>query len=174
TLCRDACGPGGIEIMAARQSSNPGAQRRLSPEMASFRALVLAFVREYIEAWSLSPSYGEIAAHCECSIGRVRDALKALVREGKLIKVRGPRGLRLPTEHAAALKALIEAGYRVDESARIVTHLVTQGEAGKSTHSPLLPPPELTYPSDPRRDEPGDGQEAPVEAPADRYRKRSA
>lgn len=156
--------------MAARQSSNPGAQRRLSPEMASFRALVLAFVREYIEAWSFSPSYGEIAAHCGCSVGRVRDALQSLVREGKLNKVQGPRGLRLPTEHEAALKALIEAGYRVDEGAR----LVAPGEARKSTHSPLLPPPELTYPSDPRRDEPGDGQEASDQASTDRHRKRSA
>ena len=34
--------------------------KRLSPEMACFRGLVLVFVREYLETYSISPSQGEI------------------------------------------------------------------------------------------------------------------
>jgi Mn-dependent DtxR family transcriptional regulator len=56
--------------------------RRLSPEMASFRLLVLACVREYIEANHDSPSYGEIAAALGSNRTRVRKAVKQLAAEG--------------------------------------------------------------------------------------------
>ena len=102
---------------------------RLCPEMASFRGLVLAFVRDYIERFGVSPSYGEIAAGVHGGTkDRARDAVRSLVRDQLLYKVPGPRGLRLPTE--------------IEEARRILK------DAGEAPDFPLLPPAALTYPSD--------------------------
>ena len=98
---------------------------QLSPDMACFRGLVLAFVREYLGKWQISPSYGEIAAHFNASRTRVKRAVRSLVRDELLYQVPGPRGLRLPTQREDALRILRESG----------------------TDRSLLPPAELTYPA---------------------------
>lgn len=108
--------------------------------MASFRGLVLAFVRDYIETYGLSPSYGEIAASIQgATRRRVRDAILSLVRDGKLIKVARQRGLRLPSAHDEAVRVLREQGYTVEEAKRLVAY-------PDGPDFTLLPPPALTYP----------------------------
>lgn len=88
----------------------PDAQARLSPEMASFRALVLAFVRAYIAEWGQSPSFGEIAAGTNSNRTRVKRAVVSLERAGLLVRTPGPRGLSMPDAVAQARLTLIRAG----------------------------------------------------------------
>lgn len=114
----------------------PGANSppaRLTPEMASFRALVLDFVRGYIARWGQSPSYGEIAAGTRSNRTRVRRALRSLEAAGLLLRRPGARGLSLPCEIDRARLTLIRAG------------VLLPGE-GPVTKATLLPPPALDYP----------------------------
>lgn len=97
---------------------------RLSPEMASFRALVLRFVRDYFAAWGQSPSYGEIAAALGSNRTRVRRAVLSLARAGLILRTPGTRGLALPDE--------------VERARRILARV---------TNPALLPPPVLDYPA---------------------------
>ena len=90
-------------------------QRRLAPDMASFRLLVLAFVREYLEKWCYSPSQGEIANGLHVTRDKVRDALDSLVDEGLLLRSPGPRGLSLPSLRDQALRLLRQQGWTIDE-----------------------------------------------------------
>lgn len=83
---------------------------RLAPEMASFRALVLDFVRTYLTRWGQSPSYGEIAAGLDSNRTRVKRAVVSLEREGLLLRRKGTRGLALPDEIARARQLLERAG----------------------------------------------------------------
>jgi hypothetical protein len=116
-------------------------QTRLSPEMASFRALVLDFVRSYIARWGQSPSYGEIAAGTNSNRTRVKRAIVSLERKGLLLRAGGVRGLSLPDDVEQALKTLERAGLLPSSSAAV-------GHAGASVTKPtLLPPPALDYPS---------------------------
>jgi biotin operon repressor len=124
---------------------------RLAPEMASFRLLVYAYVREYIGLFSVGPSYGEISAKFACSRTRARDAAKSLERDGMLIRTPGPRGLRLPSVRDVSIRELRALGWVVDEDVKHVGP-----PAGLRAHSTLLPPPELDYPS--RRTEGIDGE----------------
>ena len=112
---------------------------RLSPEMASFRLLVLAFVRDYIGMMGVSPSYGEIAARMDngCTRSRVRAAVKSLVRDGLLIKIKGHRGLRLPSIRQEAIKQLRDLGWVVDEDSKTALR--------PRPNPTLLPPPGLDY-----------------------------
>jgi len=120
-------------------------QRRLTPEMSSFRALVLAFVRDYITEFEISPSQGEIINGVHgATRWRVRDAISALVKEGRLIKVRGYRGLRLPSAHEEALRVLQDQGYTIEEAPGRVT--APDGDSNQRPNSSLLPPAALTYP----------------------------
>jgi hypothetical protein len=94
---------------------NGGGARRLSPAMASFRLLVLSFVTEYILEHRDSPSYGEIAARLDSNRTRVKHAVRSLVADGKLVRIPGPRGLRLPSLRHEVLRQLRELGCLVDE-----------------------------------------------------------
>lgn len=114
----------------------PGQPMKLSPEMASFRALVLAFVREYVAAWGQSPSYGEIAAGVQSNRTRVKRAVVSLERAGLLLRTPGTRGLSLPDEVERARLTLERAGLLPPTSV---------------TNQTLLPPPALDYPSTPHR-----------------------
>lgn len=70
---------------------------RLSPEFASRKLQVLAFVRRYLTEHGGSPSYGEIAAGCGTTRRRVREHVHTLLREGRLIRIGGTRrALALP------------------------------------------------------------------------------
>lgn len=109
--------------------------------MASPRLLVLHFVREYIEQWSESPSYGEIANALETNRTRVRKLIRSLEAEGLILRRPGPRGLRLPSKIQQAIRQLEEMGYCVDVDAAQI-----HAPHGAVTHSPLLPPPALDYP----------------------------
>lgn len=86
---------------------------RLVPEMASFKLLVLAFVRRYLADWGSSPSFGEIANGLEADRSRVRKAVRRLVAQGLLLRAAGPRGLSLPTEQEAAAQLLRQHGWQV-------------------------------------------------------------
>lgn len=111
---------------------------RLSPEMVSFRALVLAFVASYINSWGQSPSYGEIAAATKSNRTRVKRAIASLEREGLLLRRKGTRGLSLPDALEQARQTLIRAGVMGPGSAPV-------------TNPTLLPPPALDYPCPARR-----------------------
>ena len=139
--------------MNAMTDANRG-RRRLAPEMASFRLLVLAFVREYIGAMGESPSYGEIAAKLDSNRTRVKMAVRSLAADGLLIRTGGPRGLQLPSVRDTAIRQLRALGYAVDEDLKYVRHPGV-------TNRTLLPPAELRYPprgSDEQRD--GNGEQA--------------
>lgn len=116
--------------------------RKLSPEMASFRALVLAFVRSYLTEWGQSPSYGEIAAGTGSNRTRVKRAVVSLERAGLLLRTPGTRGLALPDEIERARLTLERAGLL------------------PVTNPTLLPPPALDYPAGrnrPKRGKRGNG-----------------
>lgn len=83
--------------------------------MASFRVLVLRFVRRYFTDYGLSPSQGEITRALDVSRSRVREAIRSLTDDGLLLRVPGERGLRLPDERDAALRTLRELGYQVED-----------------------------------------------------------
>jgi len=111
---------------------------RLAPEMASFRLLVLAFVRDYIQTYSVSPSQNEIANALGTTRTRVRDALRSLVKDGLLLKVAGERGLKLPSMRDEAVRQLRELGWTVDPRA---SSIAPPGQV-----STLHGPPDLDYP----------------------------
>lgn len=119
----------------------PGEAGRLSPEMASFRALVLAFVRDYLTRWGQSPSYGEIAAGTGSNPTRAKRAVRSLAKAGLLIRTPGTRGLALPDEIERARLVLERAGLLSDSPP-------PPPPVPKTT---LLPPPALDYPSRRRR-----------------------
>jgi biotin operon repressor len=115
-------------------TSGVSEQRRLEPAMVSFRVLVSDFARRYISTNGTGPSYGEIAAGLSTNRERVRKAVKRLVRDGVLVRVPGPRGLRMPEQVHEAIELLRMAGWAVNEDIETVTK------------RPLLPPAELRYP----------------------------
>lgn len=119
--------------------------RRLKPEMASQRLLVLDFVRDYLTRWGASPSHGEIAAGLSIHPDRVRRAIRKLVRDGMLVRRAGPRGLSLPEAEAEAIRQLRGAGWTIDSAAR------------RAVKAPLLPPAELDYPGPAEEDWANDG-----------------
>ena len=53
--------------------------------MASFRLLVLDFVRAYLRENGASPSYGEIAGELDSSRNQVKVAVKSLMRDRLLL-----------------------------------------------------------------------------------------
>lgn len=122
-----------------RSADEIDAVTKLTPTMASFRLLVLAFIRDYIALMGQSPSYGEIAAKLESNRTRVRKAVKSLVADGLLLRTPGPRGLALPSMREEAVRQLRALGWHVDEDALLAHSPVT--------NPPLLPPAALTYPA---------------------------
>lgn len=126
---------GGRPIAAA------GEVPRLRPDMASRRLQVLAFVRSYISRMNGSPSLGEIAAGIDISRTRARELVKALVREGQLLRRPGPRGLMLPSAIDEAKRQLRELGWQIDEAFVCASAPVPPGGA----HSTLHGPPMLDY-----------------------------
>ena len=119
--------------------------------MACFRALVRVFVRDYIARYEHSPSYGEIAAHFDCSKRRAKDAVLSLANSGLLVRVPGPRGLRMPEEQDEAIRKLRELGWEVDEADQRV----------RGPDSTLLPPAALDYPPAGDDTSKGDNPETP-------------
>lgn len=112
-------------------------RRKLTPAMASFRLLVLDFVRVYFRENGASPSYGEIAGGLESSRNQVKMAVRSLVRDRLLLQGDGPRSLALPSDRDAAIRALEGLGFRIDEHARTIAQPITD--------PPLLPPATLDY-----------------------------
>lgn len=96
---------------------------RLAPTMVSRKLLVLNFVKTYWARHGASPSYGEIGEGVGCNRSRVKDAVRKLVAEGRLLQTPGQaRSLRLPPGEAViseadALLALRAAGWRVNGDA---------------------------------------------------------
>lgn len=108
---------------------------RLRPDMASFRLLVLAFLRDYIGRYQLSPSQGEIVNALDCSRTRVRNALRSLAKDQLIILGKGQRSISLPSMRDEAIRQLRAEGWVVDEDLRFA-----------GPNSPLPAEPELTYP----------------------------
>lgn len=115
---------------------------KLAPDMASFRLLVFAFVRDYIGLMGDSPSYGEIANKLHSNRTRVKRAVLSLVDDGLLLRTPGPRGLKLPSMRDEAIRQLREIGFVVNEDV-----LSIGPPASSVTKATLLPPPELDYPA---------------------------
>lgn len=113
---------------------------RLKPEMASFRLLVLAFVRDYITRFGVSPSQGEIGHALDVTRTRVRHALRSLEKDGLILRGRGERAITLPSLRDEAIRQLRDLGWTCDEQLRRI--------AAGSPVSTVLPPPELDYPDD--------------------------
>tara|TARA_R110002072_G_scaffold38314_4_gene110894 strand:+ start:6071 stop:6511 length:441 start_codon:yes stop_codon:yes gene_type:complete len=110
--------------------------------MASFRLLVLAFVRAYFFDHRVSPSQGEIRNALDTTRTRVRDALRSLEKDGLIIRIPGKRGLSLPSMRDEAIRQLRDLGFRVDED------IMRVSSPNCSTSGPnftLLPPPTLDY-----------------------------
>ncbi|MDG6079770.1 GntR family transcriptional regulator [Erythrobacter litoralis] len=125
----------GLAQSADTHTTSPA---RLTAEMASFRLLVLAFVRDYLAEMGESPSYGEIAAGLDSNRTRVRKAVKSLAADGLLLRRAGKsRGLSLPSIRQEAIRQLRELGWTVDEDNLSAAEPVTK--------PPLLPPPALDY-----------------------------
>ena len=103
-----------------RTPDNADMPRRLSPEMASFRLLVLAFIREYLGRFGVGPSQGEIVAAMASNRSRVREALRSLTNSGLIIRAKGERGITLPTLQDEAIRQLRAQGWRVNEDMREV------------------------------------------------------
>jgi hypothetical protein len=122
--------------------AKPTADLRLGPEMASFRLLVLKFVRDYIGRWGQSPSYGEIANSLHTNRTRIRKAIKSLVAEGMLLNAPGPRGLTMPTAPDDAVRVLRALGWDVEVEGK---RLRPPNAPPSVTHRPLLPPAALDY-----------------------------
>ncbi|WP_375290896.1 LexA family protein [Qipengyuania sp.] len=125
--------------MGSTPQANDAEWVKLTPEMASFRLLALAFIRDYVGRTGQSPSYGEIAAALDSNRNRVRKAVKSLAEEGLIIRTPGHRGLALPSMREEAVRQLRALGWSVDEDAEQAIPPVT--------NPPLLPPAALTYPS---------------------------
>lgn len=131
-----------------------GGPLRLAPEMASFRALVLDFVRCYLTRWGQSPSYGEIAAGLDSNRTRVKRAVVSLEREGLLLRRKGTRGLALPDEIARARQLLERAGVLPASGSKVV------GQQGTPVTNPTLPGiPALDYPRDSEQANRGQGHD---------------
>lgn len=92
---------------------------RLRGDMASRKLIVLGFVTRYLADHPGSPSYGEIARGCDISRSAAKRIARALVADGKLVRLDGARrGMMLPSARDAALAQLRAAGFIVDEDAR--------------------------------------------------------
>lgn len=102
---------------------------RLRPDMASFRLLVLDFVRGYLAQWGQGPSYSEIANHLQADRYRVRWAIKRLVKQGRLVQQPGARGLSLPDACGAAARVLVEHGWAIDPARQTATNAPLPGVA---------------------------------------------
>lgn len=109
--------------------------------MASFRLLVLAFVRDYVNCHGASPSYGEIAAGLDASKTRVKKAVLSLERSGLILRTPGARGLSLPSGRDAAIRELTALGFVVYPPGHD-----TARDGPLGSNRPLLPEPELDYP----------------------------
>lgn len=110
-----------------------GKARRLRPSMVSLRLLVLDFVHEYIAQWRNSPSLGEIAAAVGVDRKQAHRAVVNLADSGLLIKIPGPRGLRLPRQRDEAIKILRALGWNIDDV------------AAQATNRPLMEGPAIDY-----------------------------
>lgn len=131
---------GGIGVSLGRlpEFDSADAAPRLRPEMASFRLLVLGFVRDYLEHHRVSPSQGEIRNGLRTTRTRVRDALRSLEKDGLIIRSPGKRGLSLPSLRDEAIRQLREMGFAVDEDIMRITR-------PGGPNSTLLPPASLDY-----------------------------
>jgi len=111
---------GNMHRLIAEEHAGPPTElpNRLAPTMASFRLLVLSFVRDYIAVTGAGPSYGEIAAKFATNRMRVKRTIASLEREGLVIRNPGRRGLALPSLRDAAVRYLRQQGFIVNEDAR--------------------------------------------------------
>jgi hypothetical protein len=71
----------------------------------------------------------------------------SLAKAGLIVRVPGPRGLRMPDDAAEAVRKLRELGWRIDEADEIARAPPPRaGSASNRSNPSLLPPPELDYP----------------------------
>ena len=115
-----------------------GAPLRLTPDMASLRLQVLAFVRVYITRWGEGPSYGEIGEATGASRTAIKKAVRRLIAQGLLLRSPGARGLMLPDRRDEAIRVLRELGWTVDGDGARLTPPVGQDAGQEVTNRALL------------------------------------
>lgn len=143
---------------------------RLSPEMASRKLQVLAFVRLFHAQHGVGPSLSEMAAAIGTNRARVQGAVRKLAREGRIHYQPGvPRGIRPAESHEEALVLLQSEGWVVNPDRfeliqPIGLPLIDLDEAGQMTvTNPSLPQTrarahDVRRAGDVRHDECGDGE----------------
>ncbi len=96
---------------------------RLSPEMASRKLQVLAFIRLFHAQHGVGPSLGEIAAAVGTTRTRVHDSIRKLAREGRVHHMPGqPRGVRPAETRDEALRVLREEGWIILQDRNAARH----------------------------------------------------
>ncbi|WP_030540573.1 LexA family transcriptional regulator [Sphingobium sp. DC-2] len=96
---------------------------RLSPEMASRKLQVLAFIRVYHDRHGVGPSLSEMAAAVGTNRSRVQDAIRKLEREQRIHRVPGKtRGVTPIGSHEEALRQLQALGYIVNPGRMEIVH----------------------------------------------------
>jgi len=108
--------------MSTMAGNTESKSRRLRPAMVSLRLQVLDFIHEYIAQWRHSPSLGEIAAAVGVRRQYAHQIVGNLTASGLLIKIPGPRGLRLPQQRDEAVQLLRSLGWNVDDRAHEATN----------------------------------------------------
>lgn len=143
---------------------------RLSPEMASRKLQVLAFVRLFHAQHGVGPSLSEMAAAIGTNRARVQGAVRKLAREGRIHYQPGvPRGIRPAESHEEALVLLQSEGWVVNPDRFELIQpldlpLIDLDEAGQMTvTNPSLPQTrarahDARRAGDLRNDECGDGR----------------
>lgn len=112
---------------------------RLSPQMASRKLQVLAFIRAFYAAHGVGPSLSEMAAAIGSNRSRVQDAIRKLAAEGRIHRAPGQtRGVRPLSAQEEAVRHVRDAGYLVLDPASVplldIEMPVTK--AGLPGHSP--------------------------------------
>ena len=93
---------------------------RLSPQMASRKLQVLAFIRAYYAAHGVGPSLSEMAAAIGSNRSRVQDAIRKLAAEGRIHRAPGQaRGVRPLSAQEEAVRHVRDAGYLVFDPALV-------------------------------------------------------
>lgn len=86
----------------------------ISPEMASRKLAVLAFIECYYRDHGIGPSYGEMACRLNTNTTRIKDAIRTLEREGRIRREPGiARSVRPLTAEEEAIRRLQRAGFLV-------------------------------------------------------------
>lgn len=106
--------------------------------MASRKLAVLRFIKLYLRDNGRSPSLDEIGVACGIGKTRAHAIVHQLGQEGHIVRGSGVRSIQLPDQIAEALRALRQAGWRINGAELDI-------DAPEGTKPRLTPQPELDY-----------------------------